>query len=156
MPTLSVEKDFITTHLFTVGNIVMCLHLLGKCKYGHSQAAGTFLLLHSVRYSGTKQRAYLSYLSPRLLTRSVVSGAAPITRSKTHQGESSKREEKKKPPATCFYLKQSVWWWGGGEGMLLPGWSALPTEHIISCFPSLSESPRYLPWRATDCSTQSC
>lgn len=40
--------------------------------------------------------------------------------------------------------------------VLLPGWSALPTEHIISCFPSVSESPRYLPWRATDCSTQSC
>lgn len=87
-------------------------------------------------------------------------GAAPIIWSKTHQGESSERErerrrKKKKTPATCFYLKQSVWWWGEGN-VPLPGWSALPTEHIISCFPSVSESPRYLPWRATDCSTQSC
>lgn len=44
----------------------------------------------------------------------------------------------------------------GEEGGMLPGWSALPTAHTISCFASVSESPRYLPWRATDCSTQSC
>lgn len=141
--------------------MVMCLNLLGKCKYGHSQAAGTFLLLHSVRYSGTKQRAYLSYLSPRLLTRSVVSGGRTNHLIKNTSGREQrerkreKKKKKKKPPATCFYLKQSVWWWGEGN-VPLPGWSALPTEHIISCFPSVSESPRYLPWRATDCSTQSC
>lgn len=76
-------------------------------------------------------------------------GAAPITWSKTHQGKQSRKLQ---PPA--FYLKQC-----GvvmGERSVLPCWRALPTEHIISCFPRASESPRYLLWRAADCSTQSC
>lgn len=91
--------------------MVMCLNLLGKCKYGHSQAAGTFLLLHSVRYSGTKQRAYLSYLSPRLLTRSVVSGGRTnhlIKNTSGREQRERKREKKKKKTSSHLLLFKTV------------------------------------------------